>query len=268
MNEAEVCQNLITPAIERAGWDRRTQIRREVPFTDGAINARGVLAARGQRMRADYLLTYGADIPLAIVEAKKSSLSISNGMQQALSYAQALDVPFAFSSNGEGFQLHDRTGQSDPIERRLSLDEFPSPQDLWARYQAWRALSPKAARLANQPYHVDASDKRPRYYQRIAVQRAVEAVARGQRRVLLVMATGTGKTYTVFQIIYRLWKAGAASRTLFLVDRNILADQTMTNDFKPFGAVMTKVRKRTMDSSYEVYLALYQGVSGSEDACC
>ena len=265
LNEAEVCDNYVTPAITRAGWDAHTQIRREYGFTAGRIIVRGKLAVRGERKRADYLLCYQPNLPLAVVEAKDNHHPVGGGLQQAIAYAEALDVPFAFSSNGDAFLFHDRTGRSSPVERQIGLDEFPSPEDLWRRYRAWKGLDDASGKLARQPGHEDPGGKEPRYYQRAAIQRAVEAVARGRRRVLLVMATGTGKTFTVFQIIWRLWKAGKVRRVLFLVDRNILADQTMTNDFKPFGPVMTKVRDRNMDPSYEVYLALYQAVSGSEE---
>lgn len=265
MTEAEICQNFITPAIERAGWKRQTQIRREFTFTAGRVVVRGKVAVRGERRRADYVLFYQPHLPLAVVEAKDNTHPVGGGMQQAIAYAEALDVPFVFSSNGDGFLFHDRTGRSTPPERQLGLDEFPDPENLWSRYQAWKGLSAEAEKVAREPYYEDPGGKEPRYYQRVAIQRAVEAIARGQRRVLLAMATGTGKTYTVFQIIWRLWKANAVKRVLYLVDRNILADQTITNDFKPFGPVMTKVRHRNMDPSYEVYLALYQAVSGSEE---
>lgn len=265
LNETEICQNYITPAITNAGWDPQTQIRREYSFTAGRVIVRGKLATRGTQKRADYLLFHSSNLPLAIVEAKDNTHPVGGGLPQALAYADTLDVPFVFASNGDGFLFHDRTGQSTPVERQLSLDEFPSPEELWQRYRAYKGLTDDAEKLARQPYFEDPSGKEPRYYQRVAVQRSVEAISRGQRRVLLVMATGTGKTYTVFQIIWRLWKAGRVKRVLFLVDRNILADQTITNDFKPFGSVMTKVQDRTMDPSYEVYLALYQAVTGSEE---
>lgn len=265
LNETEICQNFITPAIARAGWDKHTQIRREYTFTAGRVMVRGKLATRGKKKRADYLLFYQSNLALAVVEAKDNNHAVGAGMPQALAYADTLDVPFVFTSNGDGFLFHDRTGQSTPTEQQLGLHEFPSPDELWKRYRKWRGLSDEAVQLARQPYYEDPSGKEPRYYQRIAVQRAVEAVAAGKQRVLLVMATGTGKTYTVFQIIWRLWKANRVRRVLFLVDRNILADQTMTNDFKPFGSVMTKVRHRNMDPSYEVYLALYQAVTGTEE---
>ena len=265
LNETEICQNYITPAIAAAGWDKHTQIRREFTFTAGRVIVRGKLAVRGKQKRADYLLFHSANLPLAVVEAKDNKHPVGGGMQQALAYAGTLDVPFVFASNGDAFMFHDLTGQSNPPERQLALDEFPSPADLWARYRAWKGLSNDGDKLARQPYHDDHSGKEPRYYQRIAVQRTLEAISQGQRRVLLAMATGTGKTYTVFQIIWRLWKAERVKRVLFLVDRNILADQTKTGDFKPFGSVMTKVENRNMDPSYEIYLALYQAVTGTEE---
>ena len=265
LNEAEICDAFITPAIIGAGWDQRTQIRREYTFTAGRVIVRGKLGSRGKKKRADYLLFYQSNLPLAVVEAKDNSHPVGGGMQQALGYAEALDVPFVFASNGDAFLLHDRTGQSFPIEKQIGLDEFPSPDELWRQYRDWKGLDGEADKLVRQPYYADLAGKEPRYYQRVAVQRAVEAITRGQRRVLMVMATGTGKTFSVFQIIWRLWRAEKVKRVLFLVDRNILADQTVTNDFKPFGPVMTKVRNRDMDPSYEIYIALYQAVSGSEE---
>lgn len=264
LNETEVCQNFITPAIAKAGWEP-TQIRRDYAFTAGRVIVRGKIAARGKQKRADYLLFFEANFPLAVVEAKDNHQPVGGGMPQALAYAEALDVPFVFSSNGDGFLFHDRTGQSSPVERSLALDEFPSPADLWVRYRTWKGLASASDNVVRFPYHDDLSGREPRYYQRIAIQRTIEAVARGQRRVLLAMSTGTGKTYTAFQIIWRLWKAGVVKRVLFLADRNILVDQTITNDFKPFGSVMTKVQGRTADKSYEVYLALYQAVTGTEE---
>lgn len=265
LNEAEICDQYITPAIYAAGWDKFVQVRREYTFTDGQVLVRGKVAVRGERKRADYLLFHSANLPLAVVEAKDNRHAVGAGMQQALAYADTLDIPFVFSSNGDGFVFHDRTGHSDPVERHLKLDEFPSPAELWRRYRKWKGIADEAEKVVRFPYHDDGSGKEPRYYQRIAIQRTVEAVAKGQRRMLLVMATGTGKTYTAFQIIWRLWKAGKVKRALFLADRNILVDQTITNDFKPFGPVMTKVQDRTVDKSYEVYLALYQAVSGTEE---
>ena len=265
LNETEICDTYITPAIQRAGWSGATQVRREYTFTAGRVNVQGKRVTRGERKRADYLLLYRRDLPLAVVEAKDNHHPVGGGMQQALGYAEALDLPFAFSSNGDAFLFHDRTGRSSPLERQIGLEEFPTPQELWDRYRAWRGLDEESNRLSLQPQYQDPGGKEPRYYQRVAIQRVVEAIARGQRRMLLAMATGTGKTLTVFQIIWRLRQSGRINRTLFLVDRNILADLAFTNDFKPFGPVMTKVRNRTMDPSYEVYIALYQAVSGSEE---
>jgi type I restriction enzyme R subunit len=186
-------------------------------------------------------------------------------MQQALAYAEMMDIPFVFSSNGDGFLLHDRSGNYEPMERELSLDEFPRPVDLWTRYRKWKGLDDRKEQIITQNYYVDDVRKIPRYYQMTAINRTTEAIANGKNRVLLVMATGTGKTYTAFQIIWRLWKAGVKKRILFLADRNILVDQTKTNDFKPFGSAMTKITNRQVDKSYEIYLSLYQAVTGSEE---
>ena len=265
LNETEICDQYITPAIHAAGWDKHVQVRREYTFTAGQVLVRGKVATRGKKKRADYLLFHTPNFPIAVVEAKDNWSPVGGGMQQALGYAASLDVPFVFTSNGDGFMFHDRTGRSTPVERFLTMEQFPSPADLWSRYRVWKGLSAEAEKVVRIPYHDDGGGKEPRYYQRVAIQRTIEAVARGQRRVLLVMATGTGKTYTAFQIIWRLWKAGAVKRVLFLADRNILVDQTQTNDFKPFGPVMTKVANRSVDKSYEVYLALYQAVTGTEE---
>jgi type I restriction enzyme, R subunit len=265
LTESDICDQFITPSIVAAGWDGTTQIRREYTFTAGRVIVRGKVAARGEKKRADYLLFHVTNLPLAVVEAKDNTHPIGGGIQQALTYAEALDVPFVFSSNGDGFVLHDRTGLANPVEQHLKLDEFPSPAALWAQYRAWKGLTDETEKVIRFPYHDDGTGKEPRYYQRIAIQRTIEAVSRGQRRALLVMATGTGKTYTAFQIIWRLWKAGTVKRVLYLADRNILLDQTITNDFKPFGSVMTKIRNRTADKSFEVYLALYQAVTGNEE---
>jgi type I restriction enzyme R subunit len=264
LTESDICDQFITPALKAAGWDPTTQIRREFGFTDGPVIVRGKLAKRGKRKRADYLLFYETNLPLAVVEAKDNTHEVGAGMQQALAYAAALDVPFVLSSNGDGFVMHDRVGPG-PKEVPLTLAEFPTPADLWTRYRAWKGFDAETEKKVRFPYHDDGSGKEPRYYQRIAIQRTIEAVARGDRRVLLVMATGTGKTYTAFQIIWRLWKAGTVKRVLFLADRNILIDQTITNDFKPFGSAMTKVTNRTVDKSYEIYLALYQAITGTDE---
>jgi type I restriction enzyme R subunit len=265
LTESDICDQFITPAVEKAGWDKATQVRREYGFTDGRVIVRGKIAARGKRKRADYLLFYQTNLPLAVIEAKDNHSSVGGGLQQGLAYAVTLDVPFVFSSNGDGFIFHDRTGNGGVVEQELTLDEFPSPAILWAKYRAWKGLTDEGEKLAQFPFHDSGDGKEPRYYQRIAVQRSIEAISRGERRVLLTMATGTGKTYTAFQIIWRLWKAKKVERVLFLADRNILVDQTITNDFKPFGPAMTKVQNRHVDKSYEVYLALYQAVTGTEE---
>ncbi len=266
LSERDICTKYITPAVTGAGWDLHTQIREEVSFTKGRIIVRGKLHARGALKRADYILYYKSNIPVAVIEAKDNGHSVGAGMQQALNYAETLGVPFVFSSNGDAFLMHDRTGHAEKVELELALDAFPSPAELWQRYCEWKGLETLAARqTAEMPYYDDGTGRAPRYYQANAVNNTVEAVARGQERILLVMATGTGKTYTAFQIIWRLWKSGTKKRILFLADRNILVDQTKNNDFKPFGAAMTKISKRQIDKSYEIYLSLYQAVSGSEE---
>ncbi|ANB02392.1 EcoAI/FtnUII family type I restriction enzme subunit R [Ectothiorhodospira sp. BSL-9] len=265
LSERDICTKFITPALERAGWDIQTQVREEVSFTAGRIIVRGRMHIRGKRRRADYLLNYHKDQPIAVIEAKDNKHGLGDGMQQALAYADALDVPFVFTSNGDGFLFHDRTGLGSQTETVLGLDDFPSPEMLWECYCRYRGLGPRERPVVEQPYYDDGSGRSPRYYQRVAINRTVEAVARGQQRILLVMATGTGKTFTAFQIIWRLWKAKQKKRILFLADRNILVDQTKNNDFKPFGQTMTKVSNRTVDKSYEVYLSLYQAVTGSEE---
>ncbi|MFI8556885.1 EcoAI/FtnUII family type I restriction enzme subunit R [Pseudomonas putida] len=271
-SERDICTKLITPAIQQAGWLQH-QFREEVGLTDGRVIVRGKLAtriknpdAKGGPKRADFVLYARPNLPIAVIEAKQARFSVGHGMQQALAYAEMLDAPFAISSNGEGFLFHDRTGLTLPIERELSLTEFPSLDDLWPLYQKWKGLvKDTAVKLVEQPFYSDGSGKEPRYYQRVAINRAIEAIAKGQQRVLLVMATGTGKTYTAFQIIWRLWKAKAKKRILFLADRNILVDQTMQQDFAPFGEVMHKVTNREVKKNYEIYLALYQAVTGREE---
>lgn len=238
LSETDIRSIFITPAIKQAGWDELTQIREEVGFTKGRIIVRGKLVTRGKAKRADYILYYRPNIPLAVIEAKDNNHCVGDGMQQALEYAVTLDIPFVFSSNGDGFVFHDRTSISAEKEANLTNDEFPSPAALWAKYCAWKGLTPEAEQIVLQDYHDDGSGKAPRYYQVNAVNAAIEAIAKGQNRVLLVMATGTGKTYTAFQIIWRLWKAGRKKRVLFLADRNVLVDQTMVNDFRPFGGAM------------------------------
>jgi len=265
LSERDICSKFINPALEQAGWAAH-QIREEVTFTNGQIMVRGKLHTRGERKRADYVLYYKKNIPLAIIEAKDNNHSIGAGMQQALAYADCLQVPFIFSSNGDGFLFHDQTGLFGEVEQELGLDEFPSPEHLWKLYEQHKGLTtPKSKQIVEYPYYDDGSGRTPRYYQVNAINKTIEAIARGQNRILLVMATGTGKTYTAFQIIWRLWKAGAKKRILFLADRNILVDQTKNKDFKPFGQHMTKISNRMIDKSYEIYLSLYQAVTGSEE---
>ena len=285
LSERDICTKFITPALRNAGWDEMLQIREEVSFTRGRIIVRGKLVSRGKAKRADYILYYKPNIPIAIIEAKDNNHSVDDGMQQALEYASTLDIPFVFSSNGDGFQFHDRTGSSG--ESNLSNDNFPTPAALWSRYRTWKGLTPEAEEIVLQDYYDDGSGKAPRYYQVSAVNAAIEAIAKGRNRLLLVMATGTGKTYTAFQIIWRLWKSGRKKRILFLADRNILVDQTMVNDFRPFGAAMAKLstgaktierddgttieitraldRHRRIDTAYEIYLGIYQAITGPED---
>lgn len=262
MSERDICTKYITPAIAKSGWDIKKQIREEVTFTDGRVIVRGNVTTRGKKKRADYILYHKSNLPIAVVEAKDNNHSIGDGMQQAINYADILDLQFAYSSNGDGFIEHD---MKNGTEKEISLEEFPSPEELWNRYKDIKGITPEQEEVITEPYYFAQGDKTPRYYQRIAVNRTVEAIAQGQDRILLVMATGTGKTYTAFQIIHRLRASGTKKKILFLADRNILVDQTMQNDFKPFQKVMTKVENRKMDSSYEVFLALYQQLSGAEN---
>jgi len=264
LSERDICTKYITPAITSAGWDLLTDIREEVAFTDGRVIARGRHHTRGKPKRADYILSH-RNVRLAIVEAKKNEFPVGHGMQQAIEYAEVLQVPFVFTSNGDGFLFHDLTRNKPPLETTLALTEFPKPQELLHSYRQHVGLSDAQTALVTQDYYTGAPGKEPRYYQINAVSRAMEAIAKGQDRILLVMATGTGKTLCAFQIIWRLWKAGVKKRILFLADRNILADQAKTNDFKPFGEAMTKISHRKVDKSREIYLALYQAVTGSEE---
>ncbi len=267
LSERDICTKFITPAIENAGWDKLTQFLEEVSFTDGRIYVRGKLTARGARKRADYILYYKPNIPIAIIEAKDNKHSVRAGMQQALEYARILDIPAVFSSNGDGFLFHDRTvTEGGAMETELSNGDFPTPASLWQIYKKYKGIdTDEAEKIAAQDYYFDSSGKSPRYYQQIAINRSVEAIAKGQNRILLVMATGTGKTYTAFQIIHRLWKSGWKKRILFLTDRNALIDQTRRNDFKHFKDKMTVIKNRNIDKSYEVYLALYQGLTGNDE---
>jgi len=268
LSETDIRSKFITPALcgpDGAGWNLMTQVREEAYFTKGRVVVRGKTVRRGEAKKADYLLSYKPNLPIAVIEAKDNNHGVGDGMQQALEYAEILDVPFAYSCNGDAFLEHDRTAGSGTVTREIPLDQFPSPEGLWSRWCAAKGLTPQQIAVTTQDYYEDGSQKSPRYYQLIAINRTVEAIARGLNRILLVMATGTGKTYTAFQIIWRLWKAGTKKRILFLVDRNILADQTKTNDFKPFGQAMTKITNRTVDKAFEIYLCLYQAVTGTEE---
>jgi type I restriction enzyme R subunit len=267
LSERDICTKFITPALVNAGWDTHLQVLEEVSFTDGRIYVRGKITARGARKRADYILYYKPNIPIAIIEAKDNNHSVRAGIQQALDYAKILDIPCVFSSNGDSFLFHDRTAIGGNVETEIGLDNFPTPEQLWQKYKKYKGIkTPEAEKIVSQDYYFDGTSRNPRYYQQIAVNRTIEAIANGQNRILLVMATGTGKTYTAFQIIHRLWKSGAKKRILFLADRNALIDQTRRGDFKHFKDKMTVVKHRQIDKSFEIYLALYQGLSGTDEA--
>ena len=262
LTEEDVKYRYVTPAIEKAGWNKN-QIFMEYFFTEGQVLVREKTVKRGPRKKADYLLTHNnLQTPLAIIEAKDSDHSVGSGMQQTIAYAQILQIPFAYSTNGKGFLEHDFfTG----IEREISNDEFPSEEDLWQRVKAGKSYDDHQAHLVTEPDYFDIlSGKKPRYYQRIAIDKTLEAIAKGQKRILLVMATGTGKTFTAFQIVWKLLKNKKVNRVLYLADRNILIDQTMQQDFRPLEKIMTKVQDRRLDSAYEIYMSLYQQLAGDE----
>jgi len=265
LSEADIKEKFITPAVTKAGWDEQTQLGREIYFTDGRIYVKGKITARGKRKFADYILFYKPNVPIAIIEAKDNNHTVKAGIQQALGYSNTLDIPFVFSSNGDGFYFHDKTVTNGKIETELSIDEFPSPEELWEKYKKYKGIESKEVEnIVSTDYFLDGSGRSPRYYQQIAINRTIEAVAKKQDRILLVMATGTGKTYTAFQIIYRLWKSGAKKRILFLADRTSLIDQTARGDFKHFKDAMTIIKNKNIDTAYNVYLALYQGLSDSK----
>lgn len=269
LSERDIENIYITPAIISAGWELHTQIRQNVTLTPGPVVVRGEMSARNKKKKkfADYVLSWKQGTRVAVIESKENSFSVSSGMQQALGYANILGVPSAFSSNGDAFSSHNKVAKDgEEIEIEFPLENFPSPKELWERYKKLHNIADKDEALVLQPFYADGSTKEPRYYQVEAINRTMEAVARGQKKILLVMATGTGKTYTTFQIIWRLWKAKKVKRILFLVDRNILADQTLVNDFKPFGSVMTKIKNRKIDPSYEIHLGLYQAMTGPDEA--
>lgn len=264
MSEEDIKLQYITPAI-LSKWDR-DKITMETRITDGKINLKGNFVFREKPKRADYILYLSANNPIAIVEAKDNTHSVSHGLQQAMTYAQMLDVPFAYSSNGDGFVEHDfLTGQ----EREFGLDEFPTEQELTAQYKQESGITPRQEAIREQPYYTSQNTYPPRYYQRIAINRTVDAIARGQQRILLVMATGTGKTYTAFQIVYRMLQSGMKRKILYLADRNILVDQSIQQDFAPLEKVTHKINVAKDDKStipsHEVYFSLYQQLVGDDD---
>ena len=265
LSETDIRTKFITPAIASAGWNLSLQMREEYKITNGRIIARRKVCKREAPLKADYVLFYKPNKPIAVIEAKDNNHTMADGMQQALQYADMMDVPFVFSSNGDGFVFHNKFITEGPAEINLSLNEFPSPETLWKMYHEQNHISPMQDIVIDEPYYSDNPDKQPRYYQINAVNKTVEAIASGQNRVLLVMATGTGKTYTAFQIIWRLWKAGIKKRILFLADRTALIAQTFTNDFAPFKDKMTWVTKQNIDTAHEIYLALYQGLTGEDE---
>lgn len=264
MSEEDIKLQYITPAI-LSKWSRE-KITMETRITDGKINLKGNFVFREKPKRADYILYLSANNPIAIVEAKDNTYAVSHGLQQAMTYAQMLDIPFAYSSNGDGFMEHDfLTGQ----EREIGLDEFPSEQELATRYKQESGLTPRQETILEQPYYSNQNTYPPRYYQRIAINRTVDAIARGQQRILLVMATGTGKTYTAFQIVYRLLQSGMKRKILYLADRNILVDQSIQQDFAPLEKVIHKINvakdNKSTITSHEVYFSLYQQLVGEDD---
>lgn len=268
LSEEDICNLFINPALANSGWDNLTQVRRQVTLTPGPVIVRGNLSTRNKNKKkyADYVLHWEKGVPIAIIEAKKNEFTVSHGMQQALGYAEILQLPCAFSSNGDAFYSHNKVAvENEDVECEIPLNKFPSPELLWKRYKKYRNIEDEDEKIVLEPYYDDGLSKSPRYYQTDAINKTIEAVAKGQKRLLLVMATGTGKTYTTFQIIWRLWKAKVAKHILFLVDRNILADQTLVNDFKPFGSVMTKIKNRKIDTAYEIYLGLYQALTGPNE---
>lgn len=264
LSETDIITKFIMPSVLDAGWNVMTQIRQEVKLRDGKVIVRGQLGVRKTVKSADIVLYHKPNMPLAVIEAKANKHEIGKGMQQGLDYARLLEVPFIFASNGDGFIFHDKTNPTQ-LETRIELSDFPTPAQLWQKYCVYRGFKDAQLPLITQDYHDDGSGKAPRYYQLQAINKTIEAVSQGKNRMLLVMATGTGKTYTAFQIIWRLWKSRQKKRILFLADRNILVDQTRINDFQPFGQAMTKVTGRKVDPAYEIHLALYQALTGPEE---
>jgi type I restriction enzyme R subunit len=267
LSERDICTKFINPAIAKAGWNMRTQVREEVSFTDGRIIVQGKLYTRGKSKRADYILYHKSNIPIAIIEAKDNKKAVGHGMQQALEYSEILQIPFVFTSNGDSFVFHDKTRTHGTLEQELTLDNFPSPETLWNKYLKHTNIETQQAQeIVEKEYYADDSGMNPRYYQQNAVNRTIEAIAKGQDKIILVMATGTGKTYTAFNIIWRLWKTGVKKRILFLADRNALLTQTKNGDFSPFGNdIMHIIKNRKIDKSYQIYFALYQGLTSTDE---
>ena len=270
MTEEDIKLNYITPALLNRGWKDKITMETKVLFTDGRINIRGNMVARNTPKKADYVLYINANNPIAIVEAKDNHHTVSAGLAQAMQYAQMMDIPFAYSSNGTGFYEHDfLTG----LERPIALEEFPTYDELYERFKTesnkGQGLNPTEISVLTQPYYTSQTTYSPRYYQRIAINRTLDAIARGQDRLLLVMATGTGKTYTAFQIVYRLLKAGMKRKVLYLADRNFLVDQSIQQDFAPLERTIHKINfakdDPSMITSYEVYFSLYQQLADRED---
>ncbi|MUK65236.1 EcoAI/FtnUII family type I restriction enzme subunit R [Aliivibrio fischeri] len=270
LTETDIITKFIMPSIKSAGWDDMSQIRQEVALRDGKVIVRGQVGMRQTVKKADIVLYHKPSMPLAVVEAKANKHEVGKGIQQGLDYARLLDIPFIFSSNGDGYIFHDKTklgtSEENQLETQIRLEDFPTPDELWKKFCIWKGYTEAQLPIITQDYYDDGSGKSPRYYQLQAINKTVEAISAGKNRALLVMATGTGKTYTAFQIIWRLWKAKAKKRILFLADRNILVDQTRLNDFQPFGTAMTKITGRTVDPSFEIHLALYQALTGPEES--
>jgi len=264
LTEADIISKYILPAVTDAGWDTMTQIRQEVKLRDGKVIVRGQIGIRKKVKSADIVLYHKPNMPLAVIEAKANKHEIGKGMQQGLDYASLLEVPFVFASNGDGFIFHDKTNLQ-ALETEIKLEDFPTPAQLWEKFCIYKGYTAAQLPIITQDYHDDGSGKAPRYYQIQAISKTIEAISKSQNRILLVMATGTGKTYTAFQIIWRLWKSRLKKRILFLADRNILVDQTILEDFQPFGQAMAKVKGRSVDPAYEIHLALYQAITGPEE---
>src|SRR3989344_5447677 len=265
LSEQDICSKYVLPSIVKAGWDLQNQIREQMTFTAGRIIVKGKIAAMGEKKRADFIIYHKNNFPIAIIEAKDNNHSIGSGMQQALNYAETLDIPFVYSTNGDAFLEHNKLSQGEQKETEISMDSFPSPNELYNRYIKARGVSEEQKAIIEEEYHQEIGGRSPRYFQQIAINRTVEAIAKGQNRILLVMATGTGKTYVASQIIHKLLKSKTKKRVLFLTDRDVLLTQPSNNDFKIFKKFMTRITNRKVDTSYEVYLALYQAVTGNED---